>query len=82
MGIEGPSELPLSTSQRGWSRLLGVSRLTLRKAIERGDLMVARPGVRDQIIFRDDVLAWLAARRVQPQGDDHLQRLRKVRDRT
>ena len=81
MGTEAPTEFPLTSSQRGWARVLGVSRRTLRKAVERGDLTVARPGVRDQVILRADVLEWLAARRVRPQADDHLQRLRAIRDR-
>ena len=77
-----PTEFPLTASQRGWARALGVSRKTLREAIQRGDLLATRPGVRDQRILRADVLEWLASRRVEPQADDHLERLRTIRNPT
>lgn len=80
MGTEVPTEFPLSASQRGWARVLGVSRKTLREAVQRGELLATRPGVRDQRILRTDILAWLSHRRVQPSAD-HLARIRRIRDR-
>ena len=73
-------QLPLVASQRQWAKLGIASRDTLRHAIRAGELHASTPRGKRQVIFRQDLLEWLARRRVRPT-DDHLERIRRIRDR-
>lgn len=61
------SGLPVAASERGWARVLPVSRDTIREARRRGELVASRLGTRQVVILRDGeggVLEWLARHRV------------------
>ena len=59
---------PSYLSLREASSYLRVSRLTIRKAIEQGEISAFRVGVRRLALQRSDLDAWLHGFRVKPEN--------------
>lgn len=79
-----PSGLPAAASERGWARVLPVSRDTIREARRRGELAASRLGMRQVVILRDGpggVLEWLSRHRVGGIAESVEARVERALDR-
>lgn len=70
---DDPNDFRFALSARGVARLLGVSPDLVLEEIRTGRLPAYRLGRRRLLVRREDVEAWLAARRVRPTA--HAERI-------